>query len=72
VVIRSFYILGTIDSSGFPLGIFTVYLQYHTIMKGVLIESQGAAWKVVDDLPVPEVGDDQILVRSIWTAINPV
>ena len=41
-------------------------------MKGAIFESVGAAPKVVDNLPVPEPSVDQILVKSLYTAINPV
>ena len=41
-------------------------------MKGILVASLGADWKVVEDLPVPEPADDQILVKSIYAAVNPV
>lgn len=41
-------------------------------MKGVIFESAGAAPKVVDDQPVPEPSADQLLVKSLYTAINPV
>ena len=41
-------------------------------MKGVIFESVGAAPKVVDNLPDLEPGPDQILVKSLYTAINPV
>ena len=41
-------------------------------MKGVIFESVGAAPKVVDNLPVPEPSADQVLVKSLYTAINPV
>jgi NADPH:quinone reductase-like Zn-dependent oxidoreductase len=41
-------------------------------MKGVIFESMGAAPKVADDLPVPEPSADQILVKSLYMAINPV
>lgn len=41
-------------------------------MKGVAFAAVGAEPKVVDDLPVPVPGPDQVLVKSIWTAINPV
>jgi len=41
-------------------------------MKGVIFESAGGPLKVVDDLPVPEPSPDQILVKSLYTAINPV
>ena len=41
-------------------------------MKGVIVEDAGAPWKVVDNLDVPTPAPDQILVKSIATAINPV
>ncbi|KAJ9612425.1 hypothetical protein H2200_004022 [Cladophialophora chaetospira] len=41
-------------------------------MKGVVFANQGAEPKVVDDLEKPSPGADQLLVKSIWTAINPV
>jgi NADPH:quinone reductase-like Zn-dependent oxidoreductase len=41
-------------------------------MKGVALKSPGAPAEVVDDLAVPEPGDDQVLVKSIYAAINPV
>ncbi|ETI23023.1 hypothetical protein G647_04819 [Cladophialophora carrionii CBS 160.54] len=41
-------------------------------MKGVIFEKQGAEPKVVDDLEKPSPGPDQLLVKSIWTAMNPV
>lgn len=41
-------------------------------MKGVIAEKQGAPWTVTDSLEVPEPSADQILVKSIYTAINPV
>jgi NADPH:quinone reductase-like Zn-dependent oxidoreductase len=41
-------------------------------MKGVIFESAGATPKVVDDLPVPEPSPDQILVKSLYAAMNPV
>lgn len=40
--------------------------------KGVVAEKQGAPWTVSNDIPVPEPADDQILVKSIYVAINPV
>ena len=43
-----------------------------TKMKGIVIKSVGAPWKVVEDLEVPKPSDNQILVKSIATAINPV
>jgi NADPH:quinone reductase-like Zn-dependent oxidoreductase len=41
-------------------------------MKGVIFEQVGAEPKVVDTLPKPKPSADQILVKSIYTAINPV
>lgn len=41
-------------------------------MKGVVFSSVGAEPKVGDDLPLPEPSDGQVLVKSLWTAINPV
>ena len=41
-------------------------------MKGVIIEAAGAPWKVVENLEVPKPAPDQILVKSIATAINPM
>ena len=41
-------------------------------MKGVLVESVGAPWKLVDNLEVPKPAADQILINSVATAINPV
>jgi len=41
-------------------------------MKGIIVKEVKAEWEVKDDLPVPEPADDQILVKSIYTAINPV
>jgi hypothetical protein len=45
----------------------------HTVrMKGVIFEKPGDTPKVVDYLEKPKPGPDQILVKSLWTAINPV
>lgn len=41
-------------------------------MKGVIFETAGAVPKVVDNLPVPEPSTDQMLVKSLYTAMNPV
>lgn len=41
-------------------------------MKGVIVENAGAPYKVVEDLEKPSPNADQILVKSIYTAINPV
>lgn len=41
-------------------------------MKGVIVEKVGAEPKVVDSLDRPKPGSDQVLVKSLWTAMNPV
>jgi len=41
-------------------------------MKGVIFANQGAEPKVVDTLERPIPGPDQLLVKSIFVAINPV
>jgi len=41
-------------------------------MKGVSVAEAQGAFKIVDDLEKPEPGPDQILVKSLFTAINPV
>ena len=41
-------------------------------MKGAIVEKAGAPVKVVDNLKVPEPAEDQMLVKSIYAAINPV
>ena len=41
-------------------------------MKGITVAKPGAAPEVSTDLKVPELSDDQILVKSIYTAVNPV
>ncbi len=41
-------------------------------MKGVVVDKVGGPYKVVEDLEKPKPGPDQILVKSITTAINPV
>ena len=41
-------------------------------MKGVIFEKAGAEPQVSDALQKPKPSSDQILVRSIFTAINPV
>jgi hypothetical protein len=49
----------------------TIHYLFTAKMKGVIFESAGGPLKVVD-LPVPEPSPDQILVKSLYTAINPV
>jgi hypothetical protein len=41
-------------------------------MKGVSVAEVQGAFKIVDDIEKPEPGPDQILVKSLFTAINPV
>jgi NADPH:quinone reductase-like Zn-dependent oxidoreductase len=41
-------------------------------MKGIGVEKAGATAVVLDNLETPEPADDQVLVKSIYTAINPV
>jgi len=41
-------------------------------MKGVIFEKMGDQPKVVDNLDKPKPGKGQVLVKSIWVAMNPV
>jgi NADPH:quinone reductase-like Zn-dependent oxidoreductase len=41
-------------------------------MRGVIVKDIGATATVVVDLEIPELAEDQVLVKSIYTAINPV
>jgi NADPH:quinone reductase-like Zn-dependent oxidoreductase len=41
-------------------------------MKGVIFERAAAEPQVVDNLEKPKPSSDQILVKSLYTAINPV
>ncbi|EGE83489.1 hypothetical protein RJZ56_005540 [Blastomyces dermatitidis] len=41
-------------------------------MKGIICEKAGEPFKIVDNLDVPEPSADQILVKSIYMALNPV
>ena len=41
-------------------------------MKGAIIESVGSEPKTVDSLQKPSPGPGQVLVKSLWVAINPV
>jgi len=41
-------------------------------MKGVIAEKNGAPYQVTEDLEVPEPSPDQILVKSLYTAVNPI
>ena len=41
-------------------------------MKGALVEKAGGTVQVVDSLEKPTPADGQVLVKSVFTAINPV
>jgi NADPH-dependent curcumin reductase CurA len=41
-------------------------------MKAVIVKEVNGAATVVDDVDVPEPADNQILCKSIYTALNPV
>jgi NADPH-dependent curcumin reductase CurA len=41
-------------------------------MKGIIAEHQEAGLQVTDNLELPEPSTNQILVKSIYTAVNPV
>lgn len=41
-------------------------------MKSLQIPSLGSAPEIVDNIPVQEPASDQILVKSLWTAVNPI
>jgi len=41
-------------------------------MKGVIVEKDGAPYQLTEDLEVPEPSPDQILVKSLYTAVNPI
>ncbi|RDW64759.1 hypothetical protein BP6252_10410 [Coleophoma cylindrospora] len=41
-------------------------------MRGVTVASPGAPYEVTDDLPKPSPNDGQVLVRSLFSGINPV
>lgn len=41
-------------------------------MQGVAVDKPGASAVVVDGLEKPEPADGQVLVKSIYTAMNPV
>lgn len=41
-------------------------------MRAVVVDKPGAQAYIAHDLPVPEPGEGQVLVKSIYTAINPV
>ena len=41
-------------------------------MKGILVEKVGGTFDYVENLEKPKPGKNQILVKSLVTAINPV
>lgn len=41
-------------------------------MKGAILKAPGASYEVVADIEKPQPATDQILVKSIAAAINPV
>jgi len=41
-------------------------------MKAVVVPKQGASAEVHSDIEIPEPNDDQILVKCIYTAVNPL
>jgi NADPH:quinone reductase-like Zn-dependent oxidoreductase len=41
-------------------------------MKAVVVPSQGSPMEIWDNLELPQPGDDQILVKSVYAAVNPV
>jgi hypothetical protein len=41
-------------------------------MKGIIAEYEKAPLRITDDLELPEPSTNQILIRSLYTAVNPV
>lgn len=41
-------------------------------MKGVVVKEIGGPAVVVDDLEIPEPDEGQVLVKSLYAALNPV
>lgn len=41
-------------------------------MKAIIVEKPAAKPELRDDIPIPEPGEGQILVKSVYTAVNPV
>ena len=41
-------------------------------MRSLLIPSLGAQPEIVSDIPIPQPASDQLLIKSLWTAVNPV
>jgi hypothetical protein len=40
--------------------------------RGVAVKAVNAPWEIVSDIDIPEPSSTQILLKSIWTAVNPV
>ena len=62
------------SSSSLPFSIkqYHITIDQSSNMKGITIEKPGAPPQLTSDLEVPEPSDTQILVKSIYTAANPV
>lgn len=41
-------------------------------MKGLIVTKPGAPYELVSDIPKPTPGLKQVLVKSLYTGINPV
>jgi NADPH:quinone reductase-like Zn-dependent oxidoreductase len=41
-------------------------------MKAVIVKEKEGPATVVDDFVIPEPADSQVLIKSLYTAINPV
>ncbi len=41
-------------------------------MKGIVVEAPGSSYKVVENLDTPKPSANQLLVKSMTTAINPM
>jgi NADPH:quinone reductase-like Zn-dependent oxidoreductase len=41
-------------------------------MRGLIVEKPAAPFVLVEDLPKPKPGANQMLIKSIYTGINPV
>lgn len=51
--------------------IVPVNMALPTKIKGITVEKPGAPGTLATDLAVPEPSDTQILVKSVYTAVNP-
>lgn len=50
----------------------TTHRQQAATMKGLLVERPGGEIKIVDDLQKPSPDQEQLLVKPIYVAMNPV